>query len=68
MKFAEIKEMTNEQLIGAFYWVAVQVTKEENSMRGLSKKTAKEETWLLNEMVKRFGLDAVALDKEINPK
>jgi hypothetical protein len=68
MKIAEINEMSNEQLIAAFYWTTVRATNETNSKRGFTKKTAKEESLIQAEMVKRFDLDAKALYKFLNPE
>lgn len=68
MKQSEIKVMTNEELMAAFYWAAVRTTNEVNSRRGLTKQTAKEETWLIAEVTKRFGLDATALHNGMNPQ
>lgn len=68
MKFADIKEMTNEKLLAAFYWATVRATNETNSKRGLSQKTLKEEKWITEELVKRFNLDASELDRNLNPE
>jgi|tagenome__1003787_1003787.scaffolds.fasta_scaffold18755232_1 hypothetical protein len=67
MNQKEIMALDNQKLVAAFYWIAVKATNETNSRRGMTKKTEKQEEWLIAEMCKRFGLDAAALDKEINP-
>lgn len=57
MKQAELNEMSNEQLLAAFYWTTVRATNETNSKRGFTQKTAKEESRIQAEMVKRFDLE-----------
>jgi hypothetical protein len=66
MKQSEVKEMNNEKLIAALYWVAVRATNEANSHRGLTKQTSKEEEWIVTEVVKRFDLDERLTWEEID--
>jgi hypothetical protein len=65
MNLKEIKALNNEELVAAFYWVAVSLTNEVNSRRGLTKGTQKQEKWLMNEIIKRFDLDAESFEKMI---
>lgn len=57
MKKSEVNEMEQEQLLLAFYWLAVRTTNAENSKRGITKALKKEEQMILEEMQYRFGLD-----------
>jgi len=68
MNKTEAKKATMEELLGAFYWNAINSTKETNSSRGVTKRTLKEEEVLAAELVSRLGLDAEALDALLNPK
>lgn len=61
----EIVEKSDEKLLSAFYWIAVRVTNEVNSKRGLTKGTQKDEQAILAEMVKRFNLDEDTLKELI---
>jgi hypothetical protein len=67
MNLTEIKQMNNEKLMSAFYWIAVKATNEANSRGGYTKKTAKQEEWIIKEVCDRFNLDYSVIDKEINP-
>jgi hypothetical protein len=60
----EINALDNEQLLSAFYWIGVKATNEEN-YRGVTKKTVKEESYLIEEITNRFGLDADSFRKRI---
>ncbi len=57
MNKTEARKATLEDLLEAFYWVAVRTTKEENSTRGLTKKTRAAEEIIKAELVNRLGLD-----------
>lgn len=53
---AEIKNMSNSQLLRAYCWNIVNQVKEENFSRGVTKKTEKEHNYLKEEMIIRFDL------------
>ena len=63
----EIKALSDSKLVVEFYWHAVRSTNESNIRGGLTQATAKEEKWFIEEMSRRFNLDADAIDKELNP-
>ncbi|MEC2463511.1 hypothetical protein P9X10_01170 [Bacillus cereus] len=65
LKKSEIVGMTNEELVSELLWCTIRSTKEINSMRGLTKQTAKEEEWLLGEMAKRFNLDLAVIQEKM---
>lgn len=65
MNKTEISLLENEELLIAFYWLAVRTTNEENSRRGVTKKTFKEEGLILEEMHKRFGIDIEKLKQGV---
>jgi hypothetical protein len=67
MNQTEIKQLNNEKLMSAFFWIAVRGTNEANGRGGFTKKTAKQEEWILKELCNRFGLDYSTIEKEINP-
>jgi hypothetical protein len=52
----EIANMSDSALLRAYHWNAVRQTNEENSRRGLTKKTVQESEYLQAEMIKRFNL------------
>lgn len=53
----DLDNKNNEELISALYWVAVHVTNEVNSKRGLTKGTQKDEALVLQTVAKRFDMD-----------
>jgi hypothetical protein len=57
MKKSEILSMDNEQLVAHLLKMETRMTKETND-RGITKATAKEYDWTLQEVAKRFNLDA----------
>lgn len=57
MKLKEIQSLDNASLLTAFYWIGIKTTKETNSRRGLTKRTIQEETWIIEEVEKRFNLE-----------
>ncbi|ALA13254.1 hypothetical protein AVV02_gp268 [Bacillus phage AvesoBmore] len=63
-KKKEVQEMNDSELISAFHWNVVRVTKETNSTRGVTQKSLKEEKYILDEMIKRFNLDVVVLKEK----
>lgn len=63
MNKKEVKALSNEALIVAFYDVIVVGVKEANSVRGETKKTAREEDIIISEIASRFGLDKEAIVK-----
>lgn len=66
MKLAEIKALSNEKLISQFYWCTVRGVHEANSVRGYTQKTSREESWIIDELCKRFNLDKEKIVKELN--
>jgi len=68
MKLEMIRMMNNEQLLAHFYWHTVRTTHEANSKRGLTLKSAKEESWIIHEMCQRFNLDPAELAQLLNPE
>lgn len=67
MTYKEIKEMDNEKLVSAFYWIAVKTANEANGRGAITKKTSQLEEWLIKEMCSRFNLQYSIINKEINP-
>lgn len=63
MKKTEIKAMSNAELLSSALWNQVRMTNEVNSRRGLTKQTAKEERWFIDEMMERFGIDREEFEK-----
>jgi hypothetical protein len=57
MRLKEVQALDNASLLGAFYWVGIRATKETNSPRGLTKKTAQEELWIIKEIETRFNVE-----------
>jgi hypothetical protein len=57
MKLKDIKSLDNASLLTNFYLMGIKTTKETNSPRGLTKKTLQEETWIIEEVEKRFNLE-----------
>lgn len=67
IKYA-IEGTSDERLFTALYWNIVRSTKEVNSTRGLTKKTAEVEKALLKECIKRFGLDEKVVMEQLEIK
>lgn len=65
MKRSEIAELSDYKLWTSFYWMAVKVTNEANSRRGLTKVTHQQELWFADEICKRFGWDKEKMLKEL---
>ncbi|PFQ72402.1 hypothetical protein COK15_28095 [Bacillus cereus] len=54
----EIVAKSNEELVAGLLWNQVRYTHEVNSRRGLTNATHKEYHWFIEEMSKRFELNA----------
>jgi hypothetical protein len=52
----DISNMSDSALLRAYHWNAVRQANEENSRRGLTKKTVQESEYLQAELIKRFNL------------
>jgi hypothetical protein len=63
MKKSDIQQLDNSELFSSFYWTTIQLVKEENSVRGATKKSTKEYEWIITECIKRFDLDEKTLIK-----
>lgn len=61
LRKSDIKLMGDTELFSAFHWVIVRSTNEQNSRSGLTQQTAKEQTWILDECISRFGLEREVL-------
>lgn len=59
----EITEMNDTDLLSAFYLTTVRSVLESNSRGGETKKTMKEFDWIIEESIKRFGLNREVLIK-----
>ncbi len=66
MNLKEIKALSNEHLLSSFYWIAVRTTNEENSRRGLTKQTSKEERWIIETVIERFNLHPDSFKGELD--
>jgi hypothetical protein len=66
MNLTQIRGLNDLELMSAYYWIAVRTTNETNSRRGLTKKTDKEETWIIETVAERFGLNLEDFKKELD--
>lgn len=66
MKKNDVLNLNDSELFAAYYGITVQLVKEANSMRGETKKSAQQANWIIEECIKRFGLDRdVLIAKEL---
>lgn len=66
MTKAELKSMSNVELLNSFYWLSSRITNEVNSNRGLTKKTIRKQDMIVKELGIRFNIDVEELNEMIN--
>lgn len=58
----ELQDMSNGELLREFRHITIKTVHEENSVRGMTKKSAKDEKLIIQEMSNRFDFEPEELE------